>query len=184
MISNIAVGLKTVYSIIDLRHIVKSQCFQHFTSVPHLLTYQKISRKIIIETSLEHLMFICKCQAILKKVWPCIQFDENSWKLDVNIRLLGVLFFENINQLHKDQDTVFESPLILCSASYPLYSYVLTCSKLYSPGTFSNFKTAMLPQMLKGWAGLIANCAFSYSLSRVSVGVTFLWRHLCYMKHQ
>ena len=35
------------------------------------LGFCRISRKIIIETSLKHLMFVRKCQAILKQVWSC-----------------------------------------------------------------------------------------------------------------
>ena len=50
-----------VESIVEGGCIVKSQCFyKHFTGVTHIASYQRISRKIIIETSPERLMFVPK----------------------------------------------------------------------------------------------------------------------------
>ena len=50
-----------VGSIVEGGCIVKSQCFyKHFTGVTHIVSYQRISRKIIIETSPERLMFVPK----------------------------------------------------------------------------------------------------------------------------
>ena len=50
-----------VGSIVEGGCIVKSQCFyKHFTGVTHIASYQRISRKIIIETSPERLMFVPK----------------------------------------------------------------------------------------------------------------------------
>ena len=50
-----------VESIVEGGYIVKSQCFyKHFTGVTHIVSYQRISRKIIIETSPERLMFVPK----------------------------------------------------------------------------------------------------------------------------
>ena len=69
-----------VDSIFDLWHIVKSQGFQHFTNVTHWVSYQRKTWKIIIETSLEHLVFVCKYLAILKKRFG-LAVDEYS-KLD------------------------------------------------------------------------------------------------------
>ena len=65
VISNIALGLKSD-SIVDLGHIVKSKSLTLYRH-DALVQYQRIFRKIIIETYLEHLMFVRKCQAILKK---------------------------------------------------------------------------------------------------------------------
>ena len=39
----------------------------------------RISRKIIIETSLKHLMFVRKHQAILKQVWSCSERIPRAW---------------------------------------------------------------------------------------------------------
>ena len=50
-----------VESIVEGGYIVKSQCFyKHFTGVTLIVSYQRISRKIIIETSPERLMFVPK----------------------------------------------------------------------------------------------------------------------------
>ena len=50
-----------VESIVEGGYIVKSQCFyKHFTGVTHIVSYQRISRKIVIETSPERLMFVPK----------------------------------------------------------------------------------------------------------------------------
>ena len=43
------------------------------------LGFCRISRKIIIETSLKHLMFVRKCQAILKQVWSCSGQIPRAW---------------------------------------------------------------------------------------------------------
>ena len=50
-----------VESIVEGGYIVKSRCFyKHFTGVTHIVSYQRISRKIIIEISPERLMFVPK----------------------------------------------------------------------------------------------------------------------------
>ena len=50
-----------VESIVEGGYIVKYQCFyEHFTGVTHIVSYQRISRKIVIETSPERLMFVPK----------------------------------------------------------------------------------------------------------------------------
>ena len=49
---------------------VNSHCFQHLAGVTHESVF-RISKKIIIETCLKHLLFVRKRQAILKQVWSC-----------------------------------------------------------------------------------------------------------------
>ena len=104
----------------------------------------------------------------------------SDWKVSCSLKT-----FTGFNSVSRN--SVWKSSHFLLCLN-PLYSYVLICSKLYSPGSFSNFETATLLQTLKGWTELIANCAFSYSplatfskMAHVCLmrGVTFLWCHLC-----
>jgi len=96
------------------------------------------------------------------------EFDENSWKLDINIRLLSdLVLWKHLSAAVRYQVIVFKSPLILGSASIlcrSLYlSYDLIYSTLHSAGSFSNFITTTLLKMSKGRPELIAKCVFLYS---------------------
>ena len=78
----------------------------------------------------------------------------SDWKVSCSLKT-----FTGFNSVSRN--SVWKSSHFLLCLN-PLYSYVLICSKLYSPGSFSNFETATLLQTLKGWTELITNCAFSY----------------------
>ena len=65
-------------SIVDLGHFVNSHCFQHRNSWRTEQVF-RISTKIINETSMKHLMFVCKCQATLKQVWSCSGWIPRAW---------------------------------------------------------------------------------------------------------
>ena len=70
-----------VDSVIDLGHFVKSGMLSTLHRRDSLSQLSRISRKIIIETSLKHWTFVRKCQAIIysKKGWYCTAQILRAW---------------------------------------------------------------------------------------------------------